>query len=435
MVTGLVGCARIGYIRAMLQEDKQILWRASAILLGMALPAILIGKAALYGLLLLGILTGLAATKDESLRATLKLLLRSRTGWTVVALLVALLGGVVLGINPEFSLEKWVQMVVVAVCSGALFVTLREMPGRHLEGLLKALAVSTLVVCGVALLDAVIGASAFSAALHGKDMAESAYRLNFLSSALAVLLPFVWARLWLKAREGEPLAVRIALPATALSAMVVLVCGGRSGWVGLVVAVMLFVWLGGRYHGLILHARHWLYGVLSLIGGLGLYALAFGWDFMWQRASVVGELGEGRGMLSGRLDVWNSAVAHLLDEPVFGIGIMNFRNLPDAIDMHPHNWLLQLLLETGVVGTALFVLLMAMVLIRFGYFAKANIYGVAAVASLAAFLVSGLANTSIFNVWWLTYLAFICILGWRAGWGGDDLKKRRRSSVVVKPVR
>lgn len=419
----------------MLQEDKQILWRASAVLLGMALPAILIGKSAVYVLILLGMLVGLAATKDESLRATVKLLLQSRVAWLVAAMLLAFLPGVLLGIDPAFSIEKWSQLLIVAACSGALFITLREMPGRHLEILLKVLAVSTLVVCAVAVLDALLGDPVLSAALHGADKAKSAYRLNFMSSALGVILPFVWARLWLKAREGEPLAMRIAVPATALTVMVALACGGRSGWVGLAAALFLFAWLGGRYHGLVLHARHWLYGLLSLLAGLGLYALAYGWDFMLARATVIGEMGKGRGMLSGRLDVWESALANIGDNPVFGIGVMNFRNLPGTVDMHPHNWLLQLLLETGVVGTVLFLLVMGVALVRFGRFAKANIYGVAAVASLAAFLVSGLANTSIFNVWWLTFLAFACILGWRAGWGGDDLKKRRRNSVVVKPLR
>jgi hypothetical protein len=47
-----------------------------------------------------------------------------------------------------------------------------------------------------------------------------------------------------------------------------------------------------------------------------------------------------------------------------------------------------------------------------------------------AFLVAGLANTSIFREWWLGYLVFVCLLGWRAGWGGVDLKRRRRAQLV-----
>ena len=123
-----------------------------------------------------------------------------------------------------------------------------------------------------------------------------------------------------------------------------------------------------------------------------------------------------------------------LQYPLFGVGVMNFRNMSHAIDLHPHNWFLQILLEGGIVGMAAFLVLIGLVLWRFYGFAKGNLYGVAALASFIAFLVTGLANTSIFNGWWLTYLIVSAMLGWRAGWGGDQLKKRRRASVVVKPA-
>ncbi|MBI1309492.1 MAG: hypothetical protein GC129_06595 [Proteobacteria bacterium] len=415
----------------MLAEEKQMLWRTCAVALGMALPAILIGKAVMFALLVLGVLTGLAATKGESLRATVKLMLNSWFTLLGVALMAALLVGVWLGIDPAFAFDKWLQVVVVVVFTGALFMTLREMPGRHLEDLLRVLAIATTVVAALGLVDALAGDVRLATALHGADKATTPYRLNALSSALAVLLPFVWARLFLKAREGEPFAQRIAVPATAFGVVAALVCGGRSGWVGLAVAALVFVFLASRYHRMVMHARHYGVALLTLALGLLLYGVAFGWDFMWDRLSIVGEAGVGRGMMSGRPEVWGVALGHMLDAPAFGIGMMNYRNLPGAVDLHPHNWLLQLLLEGGLVSTALFVALMGLLVWRFFHFAKGNIYGVAATASVLAFLTSGLANTSIFNLWWLGYLMFVCVLGWRAGWGGPDLKVRRRGRVVA----
>lgn len=417
----------------MLQEDKQILWRASATLLGMALPSILLGKSLVFSFLLLGMVVGLMATKDESLRATIRLLLNSRVTLMITVLLGSLLAGVATGINPAFALDKWGQVVLTMVCAALLFVTLREMPGRHVELLLKVLVVATTVVAGLAMLDALLGDARLSAALHGADKALTPYRLNFVSSALAVLLPFSWARLILKAREGEPFAVRIALPAAAFGVLALVVCGGRAGWVGLGAGMAVFLAMAGYYHGVVVHKRHWLGGLLLLVGGLALYGLAFGWGFMIDRASIIGEMGQGRGMLSGRGEVWAQAWQHIGNSPLFGIGVMNYRNLPGAIDMHPHNWLLQFLLEGGVVSTVIFLVLVGMMVRGFFYFAKGNLYGVATLASLAAFLVAGLANTSIFNLWWLTFLVFICVLGWRAGWSGDELKKGRRKRMVAKP--
>lgn len=416
----------------MLQQDKQILWRISAVLLGIAMPTIMLGKAVMMVLLGLGALTGLLATKDESLRATVSLMLGSWMTLLVLAFLGVALVGVVTGINPTFSFDKWQQLVLMALGGILLFMTLREMPGRHLETLMRLLAFSTIIAAVLGLTDALVGDPRLSGAIHGPDKALTPYRLNYMSSVLAVLLPFVFARLTTKSREGEPFALRVMPMVVTVGVVAVIVCGGRAGWVGFGVSMAAFLWLTSRYHGLVIHARHWLMGLGLAFLSLLLYAAAFGWQFMVERATIVGEDGVGRGMLSGRGAVWHDALVHLLDKPFFGIGMMNYRNIAPGFDLHPHNWLLQLMLETGFVGTAVFLTIMGMLLVLFFRFAKGSLYGVAAFASVVAFLVSGLANSSIFNPWWVQFLLFSCILGWRAGWGGEDLKKRRRSHIVLK---
>lgn len=388
-------------------------------MLGMALPSMLLGKSVLYVLLLLGITTGLLATKDESLRATMKLLLNSRVTALAVLLMGSLLVGVATGINPAFAVERWAEVAFVLLCAVALFMTFREMPGRHLEMLLKVLAISTVVGSVLALTDALIGDPRLSAALHGKDMALTPYRLHYMSSILAVIAPFVWARLMIKAREGEPFAIRVAAPVSLFIFMVAVVCGGRAGWVGVAAGLVTFLGLISRYHGFVIHKKHWVLGLIVAVLSVGLYAFSFG-GFGVER------------VLIGRGPVWEQAFENIAQAPLFGIGVMNFRNLPGAVDMHPHNWLLQMLLEGGIVSTAIFIALVGLILWRFYGYAKGNIYGVAAMASLIAFLVAGLANTSIFTGWWMCFLIVSAMLGWRAGWGGVDLKKRRRTSQLVK---
>lgn len=412
----------------MLQEDKQILWRASATLMGMALPSLLLGKGVMYGLLLAGMLAGMFATKDESLRVTCKMLLNSRVTLVVVVLLGCLLGGVVLGIDPAFAFERWTEVAVEAVGTALLFVVLREMPGRHVETLLKILSVSTLAVAALALLDALLGDVRLSSALHGAANALMPYRLNFVSAMLAVLLPFVWARLLVKAREGEPFALRVGLLATLFGIVAIVVCGGVSGWLGLVVAAAVFLGVGGRYHGLVVHARGWLVGIAAAVLGLLLYVFATGWEFVAQRLAF------GDAMDSRLLAAWRLAWEHVFDKPLLGVGIMNFRHLPGSGDWHLHNWPLQMLLEGGVVGLAVFGILLYFILKTFSDLAKGSVYGVAGLAAVCAFLVAGLGNASIFNLAWLTFFSFISVLGWRVGWGSAGLKKRRRQGVVVKPV-
>ena len=207
-------------------EDKNMLWRISAVLLGAALPAILILKPGLtYGLLSVGLLTGLAATKGDSLRGTLRLLSDS---W-VVLLSVLMLGSFLLStlwaVNIGASWDKWLDLVLAAAVAGGMFLLLRQMPGAYLEILLKSLAVTAFCMMGLALLDVFLDEPRLSRFIHGDDKYTGAYRLNFYSAALAALLPFVWARLLTKAKEGEPFARKVALPAAALSLLTLVVCG------------------------------------------------------------------------------------------------------------------------------------------------------------------------------------------------------------------
>ncbi|MCA3243676.1 MAG: O-antigen ligase family protein [Alphaproteobacteria bacterium] len=415
----------------MLIADKLLLWRASAVLIGLCMPLIIVGKSVLGLVLLLGVMAGLMATKDESLRVTVKLLFNNAVTLLVVAFLLAATAGVLLGPLPLKAMDKWLQLILVALGAGLLFMTLREMPGQALELLLQTLVVGILVLCGLTLLDALTGNVQLATALHGADKATSQYRLNFVSSVLAVLLPFLWARVYQQAREGELLAQRLALPAAALGLFVLFVAGGRAGWVGGLVGLVAFVGLAGRYHGLTVHRRHWAAGLGLVLLALLTYGFANGFEFMLNRVTIVGEAGVERGMLSGRGEVWQAALAQLQAftpaQWFYGVGVMNYRYLPGAVDLHPHNWPLQLLIETGALGFGIFCSLALLLLYRFWQYGRSNLYGVAAFASVAAFLVTGLANTSIFRWDWLALFAFAAILGYRTGWSRPDQKQRRKA--------
>jgi len=411
-------------------EDKQILWRASAILLGVCMPMLLIGKSVMGVFLALGIVVGLLATKDESLRVTVKLMLNNTLTLLIVGFLVVCSVGMLLGPFPAHAFHNLTQLVAIAIGVGALFIVLREMPGAQIELLLKVLAIATMVMCGVAAIDALTHNMQLARALHG-DKDISLYRLNFVSSLLAVLLPLVWARLLLKSREGEPFAKRIALPAAAFGLFMMLLAGGRAGWVGGMAGVVVFLFLAGRYHGLAPKRKHWLMGLGVIALAMLAYAFAVGSEMMLDRVSVLGEADRGRGMLSGRFAVWDAVLAHIQAlspiEKLYGVGVMNYRLLPGSIDLHPHNFILQLALETGLIGLGVFLAMMGWMAFYFWRFARGNIYGVAAFAALTAFGVSSLANTSIFRWDWLALMAFVALLGYRAGWSRPDHKQRRKA--------
>jgi hypothetical protein len=66
------------------------------------------------------------------------------------------------------------------------------------------------------------------------------------------------------------------------------------------------------------------------------------------------------GFTSGRIEIWRQTVIAILDRPWFGHGEAQFRTTVEAalgVYNHPHNILLQIFFQWGVVGTVAFILL------------------------------------------------------------------------------
>lgn len=396
----------------MLHTEKEILWRLSAACLGMALPAMIFGRTVMFVLIIIGALSGILATKGNSLRASIHLWLDSKLLWILGAILIAFGISAFTSLTPEASLDKYGQIWIVALVALAVFLSLREMSGKHLELLFKSLAITTAVCSVVALTDALSGYDRLGIFLHG-DWFDTPYRLNFYAGALAVILPFIWARMITKNKEREPFAKMVFAPLLALTLLALIVSGGRIGWAGGLVALASFVWLAKTRHDMPFGLKQLLVTALTLLAGVGGYVLAHGLEFFTQRMDL--DAGQ-RGFGGGRGDIWQLSLQHSFDQPIFGIGIQGFRYLPNNTDFHPHSAPLQLLLETGFVGLTLAAILVFYILKTFWGYAQHNLYGVAAFSSFLAFCTVSLANTSIFNIWWLAFFVVSTLIGWRAGW-------------------
>ena len=401
----------------MKREERHILWNTSATLMGMAMPAMLFGPAVMAVLLVLGVLVGLAATKDTSLRSTLNTLYQAPAMRLGAAVLVSYAVSCIFAIDPKHAFHHWQQLLGMAITAALLFFVLREMPTRYVEELLKILSVTLLVVIALVLADAFLNDERLSRALHDEKW-NQVHRLNFMSSVLCVLLPFLWAWMIQNVRHRNKLAQWFALPVGLISFLAVFVAGGRAGWVAITLAAIVFLWVAGTRHHLTLHKRHWFMGAVAIALGPLAYGLSRGFNVMHERLNV---LSETNGFGSGRLDIWQFAFSHFWDNPLTGIGLQGFRKLPlppEGIvsNAHPHNFLIQLYLETGGIGLILTWLLIVYVVRQFWGYAQKNIYGLAALSGLVAFFTASLANTSIFQPWWLLFVIFTAVFGARIGW-------------------
>ncbi|MEB2298017.1 O-antigen ligase family protein [Lysinibacillus xylanilyticus] len=70
---------------------------------------------------------------------------------------------------------------------------------------------------------------------------------------------------------------------------------------------------------------------------------------------------------SGRIEIWNNGLSLFLDNPVQGIGIYNFRDYNAELfgqGIYMHNTFLEILVESGVIGSVLFFIFWALLFFR-----------------------------------------------------------------------
>tara|TARA_R110000868_G_scaffold262401_1_gene520891 strand:- start:52912 stop:54111 length:1200 start_codon:yes stop_codon:yes gene_type:complete len=392
-----------------LKDEKQMLWKLSGSCLGAALPLVILGPGVMAAVLIFGILCGLMATKGNSLRSTLKFLATSKVLYILCAFFMALLASAYFSIDQIHSMKKMGDIVGMGMMALMFYIALREMPTRHTDIIYRSLTISTVVVASFCLIDAFAGSDRFSQALHG-DNAALPERLAKMSGVFAVLMPFIWAWLFRRYREGEVMVKWFAVPITVVTLLALFVSGGYVGWAAFVVALFIFLFTVWRYHGLHFHVKPVLGSVFLLVFAL----LCYGWSRGFNQPEDFMSIMHAE-EFTPRVDLWQIAWAHMFDQPFTGIGVNTFRFVSEGAS-HPYNFLLQLFLETGFIGGSITICLLIMMLKYFMRSARSNLYGAAGLASIAAFLVAALTSTSIFHPWWLTMLIFSAIFSARVGW-------------------
>jgi exopolysaccharide production protein ExoQ len=126
-----------------------------------------------------------------------------------------------------------------------------------------------------------------------------------------------------------------------------------------------------------------------------------------------------------RLDIWSFVGSHIAEKPLFGWGLDSARSIPGGnvqipgglpgqswLPLHPHNAPLQLWLELGVPGAALFALFAARLWLALGAVPWPRLYAAAAGGSLVTALVVALGSYGIWQEWLISseFLTLFLIL-------------------------
>jgi O-antigen ligase len=127
-----------------------------------------------------------------------------------------------------------------------------------------------------------------------------------------------------------------------------------------------------------------------------------------------------KGSAGHRLLIWSFVGDRIAERPLTGWGLDAARAIPGGKDevrpgltrlpLHPHNAALQLWLELGVPGAALFALFVGWLWLRLATMPWPLIYAAAAGGSLTAMLAAAFAAYGIWQEWWLATLGLALFL-------------------------
>lgn len=137
--------------------------------------------------------------------------------------------------------------------------------------------------------------------------------------------------------------------------------------------------------------------------------------------------------------IWSFVLEAAGERPWFGWGLGTAGRLPGAkeiipgftvqyVPSHPHSWVLQVLVESGVLALAaawIVIILAARHLVRLT--ADGRMAALAAAAVLGGFLASSLVNFSFFADWWQIVFVLLLSFPLSAAWAARDRRHERRA--------
>ncbi len=379
--------------------------------LGAAIPLLIAGRGALGVAAVLALACLLTSVPGRDLARGINEAFKSPLGGAVWLTFAVWLVSV--AVSPEIgrSAMIWLRMVVLLTVGTALAVVLRQREDL-LERTLRMLVIASFagVVLGLAALH--LGPESFAWLRGHASDAVATEILKSYGTAIACLMPVV---LWAGWRAGGVWRL-IVLVFQVLAVALLFSLQSRSGLVaaGLGLGVVA-AWLALRPLG-----RWGVVAVILVAAGL-LVAVFLDNE---RNNTIEAALGLPTWLVDAhRQAIWNFALSSFGYAPWFGTGFDMISELPGAQEIvagstvevlpsHPHNFAIEVLIETGAVGFAVFA--MTLVLLLAGGLRALRRCGAAGAALLglsAAFWFASLVSYSFWSFWWqATYVLLMALV-------------------------
>jgi O-antigen ligase len=388
----------------------------------------LAGTVSLADLLALGFLAGYAADRIGRKDAWLPRTALAVLGFLVAFLLVYLLGFFDLA-SSQAEAQFWKGLVKFVIhflflLSGIAYLARR--PPRFYLQTLAILAAGMVVNAAYGVLQLLVARSggnldaavlspltggASSINIYGAVEGASVYRMNALTGdpnhlGVMLLVPLlVLTPLYFRLPQGRRWRVPLAL-LLAFLLLVELSTLSRSGLAGLLAgALVLALPYARRFRSRAFVLP--LVGVVAVVAAIVLSRLAY-----FERV-ISSRLQTGGRSTSAHFDVYSFVPDILHREPLFGLGLNNFsvyyEQVTGKTNWGPHSFYVALIVETGLVGTTLFLVFLAYLFRRLAaarrlgrLLDEAGDAAGARVRPLAWGMTAALAGTMVANAFYLT---------------------------------
>ena len=400
-----------------------VLEKAFLICLALGLTSRAIEKGVEATFILLALMIGLTlflSRTSWSIKNTLKSMKAFFKPWEFKALTLALISFGVssyIGLHPDYSIRQWYEFLAVLLGGTLLALGMKYVKNKTLDNIPQYFAFSGALFSIVLVLETSGFGSFISEQIRDLEKTPLHAQIRSFSSVVAITVPFAWVY---ALRHKHLLAW---LPAM-LMVTGAFACGGRAGWLsltlGFVAFLLMYDWQNVT-NKIKAKALYVLQFILSSFIGIFIYKQMVGNTLFTQRMELTGDETGG----SGRTDIWAFTFDNFLQNPLMGIGIKGFRHLDFSTHqltstMHPHNALLELLLETGLVGTVFICTFAGLAFIKISQKTlhlrknkQKNDIHTALVLSFFTFAVCSMTLTSIFHAWWLTFFVVLYTLSFK----------------------
>jgi len=268
--------------------------------------------------------------------------------WSRLVLAVVLTLGLIsslLAPLPRWALLEWSSLVLLGMLALAVAAAWRvtaPMRDQILIAVFFTTAVAYTVKAVTMYFTMLLVGPEYGQVFTTEELFTGFSNVRFFSHIQTMLLPFlVLPVLWW---GGTRLRTSLLFIVPVMWWMLAIASGTRGSWVALLIGALVIMWFGGK------SGRRWMRWQLgALLGGAAIYSifillvpelLARPTSFMHRVDDIIS--------LRGREVLWGLSADLIEKTPWLGIGPMHFANHLSVLAAHPHNAILQFMVEWGV---------------------------------------------------------------------------------------